>query len=89
MFPVIFRVLKAYAPYITLPVAAMVGIIGYNIENWVSDKYTPYQESISKKRTERLLENELNGVNESLKEKKFVAKSVFDKNLSPSLQENK
>lgn len=37
-----FRVLRTYAPYITLPFAAVVGFIGYNLESIVSDKYTPY-----------------------------------------------
>lgn len=42
MWPVILRVLRQYAPAITLPFAALIGIIGYNLENILSDKYTPY-----------------------------------------------
>lgn len=43
MWPgLVLRVLRNYAPYITLPFAAVVGFIGYKIENIVSDKYTPY-----------------------------------------------
>lgn len=42
MWPVFIAALRNYAPYITLPFAAVVGIIGYNLENWMSDKYTPY-----------------------------------------------
>lgn len=42
IWPVLFRTLRVYAPYITLPFAAMVGIIGYTLENRLSDKYTPY-----------------------------------------------
>lgn len=34
--------LRRNAVYITLPVAAVVGFIGYNLENLMSDKYTPY-----------------------------------------------
>ncbi|KAK9496650.1 hypothetical protein O3M35_013086 [Rhynocoris fuscipes] len=86
MFPLIFRAVRVYAPYITLPAAALIGIIGYNVENWLSDKYTPYQESIKEKRTERLLENGTSN-DGSLKEKKFISDTVFDKNLSPSLQD--
>lgn len=42
MWPVILGTLRTYAPYITLPFAGLVGVIGYNLENWLSDKYTPY-----------------------------------------------
>lgn len=34
--------LRTNAPYITLPVAAIVGVIGYNLESLLSDRYTPY-----------------------------------------------
>lgn len=42
MWPLILQFVRANAVYITLPVAAVVGVIGYNIENLISDKYTPY-----------------------------------------------
>lgn len=42
MWPVLFRVLRTYSPYITLPFAAIVGLIGYNLESRFSDKYTPF-----------------------------------------------
>lgn len=42
MWPLIMAVLRRNAVYITLPVAALVGVIGYNIEGLLSDKYTPY-----------------------------------------------
>lgn len=42
MWPVFYAALRGYAPYITLPFAALVGFIGYNLENILSDKYTPY-----------------------------------------------
>lgn len=42
MWPILLRMLRTYAPAITLPFAAVVGVIGYNLENWLSDKYTPY-----------------------------------------------
>lgn len=38
--------LRRNAVYLTLPVAAVVGFIGYNIENLVSDKYTPFNSKI-------------------------------------------
>lgn len=40
--PILFRVLRTYAPYITLPFAAVIGFVGYNFESLISDKYTPY-----------------------------------------------
>jgi hypothetical protein len=91
MLPVIFTFLRTYAPYITLPVAAVVGFIGYNLESILSDKYTPYQKSIEEKRKDRLMEENLTkDVTEidSLKERKFVPRSVFERNVSPSLQIN-
>ncbi|KDR14664.1 hypothetical protein L798_10771 [Zootermopsis nevadensis] len=89
MLPVVFAFLRRYVPFITLPFAAVVGIIGYNLEGMLSDKYTPYQKSIEGKREDRLLEESLaKDVTkvDSLKEKKFVPRSVFEKNVSPSLQ---
>nr|CAD7392528.1 unnamed protein product [Timema cristinae] len=60
MLPVLLAVLRSYAPYITLPVAAIIGIIGYKVEGLVSDKYTPYERSsIEEKREERLLDENL------------------------------
>lgn len=41
MLPILLRALSRYAPYITLPVAAVVGVIGYHLEDIMSDKYTP------------------------------------------------
>lgn len=42
MWPVVMALLRRNAVYITLPVAAVVGFIGYNLESVLSDKYTPY-----------------------------------------------
>lgn len=42
MWPILFNIIRANAVYITAPVAAVVGVIGYNIENLISDKHTPY-----------------------------------------------
>ncbi|XP_067000382.1 small integral membrane protein 12-A [Anabrus simplex] len=92
MLPVVYAFLRAYAPYITLPFAAVVGFIGYKVEGLLSDKYTPYQESIEEKREERLLEENLNKDLthvDSLKERKFVPRSVLERNLSPSLNQEK
>ncbi|ODM93274.1 Small integral membrane protein 12-A [Orchesella cincta] len=89
MFPAIWAVLRAYAPVITLPAAALVGIIGYALENIISDKYTPYKESIEEQRGERLLQEVDSGkLVDKLEEKKFVPKSIFERNLSPQLRKD-
>nr|CAD7412013.1 unnamed protein product [Timema poppensis] len=89
MLPLLLAVLRSYAPYITLPVAAVIGIIGYKVEGLVSDKYTPYERSsIEEKREERLLDENLSKDSievDSLKLKKFVPRTIFEKNVSPSL----
>lgn len=42
-----FRALRSYAPYITLPFAAVVGFLGYKIEGAISSKHTPYRGKIN------------------------------------------
>ena len=90
MWPVIWNFLRINAPYITVPFAAIVGVIGYNVESLISDKFTPFKtRSVEEERDERLLkelENTDAKAMDSLKEKKFVPKSIFEKNVSPSLQ---
>ncbi|KAG5900079.1 hypothetical protein JTB14_016051 [Gonioctena quinquepunctata] len=83
MWPVFFTALRTYAPYITLPFAGLVGIIGYNLENLLSDKYTPYNKSIGEQRQERLLQEDKlqGGENEKLKYKA----NVLNTNVAPSL----
>ncbi|XP_017472079.1 PREDICTED: small integral membrane protein 12-A [Rhagoletis zephyria] len=84
MWPIIMAVLRRNAVYITLPIAAVVGFIGYNLERKLSDRYTPYSKSIQECRAERLAEEELTdptGV-----EKLRLNTNVLERNLSPSLQ---
>lgn len=89
MWPIIINFLRVNAPYITLPFAAVVGVIGYNIECLVSDRTTPYKTSIEEQREDRLLKDlEKSDAKEieRLSEKKFVPRSIFEKNVSPSLK---
>ncbi|KAE8741524.1 hypothetical protein FOCC_FOCC012952 [Frankliniella occidentalis] len=76
--------------YIMMPVAIIGGTIGYLIESYISDRKTPgLDTSIEDIRVGRLVESELSSDPTnvgSLKEKKFVPKTIFEKNLSPSLQ---
>ena len=89
MWPVLINILRVNAPYITLPFAAIIGVIGYNIEQIISDRTTPFKNSVEEQREDRMLRN-LENVDaketESLKEKKFVPRTIFEKNVSPSLQ---
>lgn len=88
MLPV-WIALRTYAPYITFPVAAVIGFVGYHIEGLISDRQTPSRsKSIEEEREERRLidtiEKDSTQV-DSLKERKFIPKTILDRNLSPSL----
>lgn len=78
MWPLVNMALRRYAVYLTLPVAGVVGFIGYHIEGWVSDRYTPAAAPITQQRQDRLLENLDTGV---VKKKH----NPLEVNLSPSL----
>ncbi|XP_037072666.1 small integral membrane protein 12-like [Pollicipes pollicipes] len=84
MLPALMVVLRTYAPVITLPVAALVGFVGYNLES-LFDRSTPAPlEGVKDSREERRLEDAAAAVG-SLKDRTFVPKSVFEKNVSPTL----
>ncbi|XP_055837296.1 small integral membrane protein 12-A [Episyrphus balteatus] len=85
MWPIIMGLLRSNAVLITLPIACVVGAIGYNLESLLSDKYTPYSKSIQENRAERLAsENTLD--NAAIVEKLRLNENVLERNLSPSLQ---
>lgn len=88
MLPVIWGVIRTYAPIVTLPIAAVAGVLGYFLEGAVSDKYTPYKKSIEEQREDRMLEelSTSSGKVDKLEEKKFVPSNVFERNLSPQLR---
>ena len=53
---VIVRVVARYAPIVTIPVAVVLGFIGYTFESTFMSRKTDYLEkSISEEREERLL----------------------------------
>lgn len=85
MWNIIFNAARIYAPYITLPFAAVVGVIGYNLE-WTlrKERNTPYKASSTQEdRNERTL-REIELVDpthvESLKSKKDIPKTVLGRN---------
>jgi hypothetical protein len=73
---------------IVFPAVLVVGVIGYNIEGVMSDKYTPFKPSIEEQRNQRQLEElqKMQSEPGKLEDKKFVPKTVFERNLSPQLQ---
>ncbi|KAJ8707716.1 hypothetical protein PYW07_011393 [Mythimna separata] len=80
--------LRSNAPYFTLPVAAVVGVIGYNLESLLSDRYTPYNKAVQDQRLERLVEEE--ALNDPTNVQKLKYKeNVLGRNVPPSLQTNK
>ncbi|KAL1500736.1 hypothetical protein ABEB36_006182 [Hypothenemus hampei] len=84
MWPLVITFLRTYAPYVTLPFAGLVGFVGYNLENILSDKYTPYNKSIEELRNERLLQEDKLQSSEHASELRYEA-NVLGQNLSPSL----
>lgn len=87
------RIIFRYLPAVTVPIAAVIGFIGYNFESRFSKSFNPpFPESVQNKRTERLVDELSTTSTEnvediSLKSKKFVPKTIFEKNVSPSLQD--
>lgn len=92
VWPLIMGALRTYAPYITFPVAAVVGFIGYNMETWArGDTTTPFRaEGVKEERIDReliQLENTDCTQVESLKSRKDIPKTVLGRNdaLRPPL----
>ena len=91
MWPIILNAARVYAPYIVWPVAAVVGFIGYHIETGIRGEdgmNTPAKEhSIIEEREERrLMENREKNLTDvdSLKEGKFIPKTIFTNVQKPS-----
>uniref|UniRef100_T1E3E8 Putative secreted protein n=1 Tax=Psorophora albipes TaxID=869069 RepID=T1E3E8_9DIPT len=85
MWPILLQFLRSNVAYITLPIAGIIGVVGYNIESLLSDKYTPYSPSIQEKRAERTTEDE-RLENPTNVEKLVYKENVLGRNLSPSLE---
>ncbi|XP_034939483.1 small integral membrane protein 12 [Chelonus insularis] len=79
MWPILMSTLRRYVPYVTLPFAGIIGIIGSYLEGCVSDRHTPSTAPIVQQREERFLEN-LDSNSHNISKHK-----PFEVNISPSL----
>lgn len=77
--------LRTNAPYFTLPVAAVVGVIGYNLESLLSDRYTPYNKPVQDQRVERLIDEEVLSDPTNVQKLRYK-ENVLGRNVSPSLE---
>ncbi|XP_066573347.1 small integral membrane protein 12 [Amia ocellicauda] len=86
MWPIVWTAMRTYAPYITFPVALVVGAVGYNLE-WLirgTPPPAPEEKGILEQREDRKLE-ELSGRDltqvTSLKERlEFTPRAVLNRN---------
>ena len=87
MYQILVRVVSRYAPIITLPVAVVIGIIGYNIESFIrKDEPVKPTESVLEARDERLLRREI-GATQGVETMEQIQKtSVLDRNSSSNLK---
>ncbi|KAG7245137.1 hypothetical protein INR49_023703, partial [Caranx melampygus] len=86
MWPVMWTALRTYAPYVTFPVAFVVGAVGYHLEWFIRGTPKPREEekSILELREERKLQEQV-GMDStqvlSLKEKlEFAPKAALNRN---------
>ncbi|XP_060798807.1 small integral membrane protein 12 [Neoarius graeffei] len=86
MWPVVWATVRTYAPYVTFPVAFVVGAVGYHLEWFIRGPPKPPREEkgIAELREDRKLE-ELVGRDStqvlSLKDKlEFTPRAVLEKN---------
>ncbi|XP_062818149.1 small integral membrane protein 12 isoform X2 [Anolis carolinensis] len=88
MWPLLWATVRAYAPYVTFPVAFVVGAVGYHLEWFIRGQPPPPaledEKSISERREDRTLQEsagkDLTQV-VSLKEKmEFAPRAVLNRN---------
>lgn len=83
VWPLIMGAARAYAPYVVLPIAVVVGSIGYFIETRVrnNDKWAKEKPSTLEERTLRQLDAQDDPTNvQSLKYKEGIPGTIFDRN---------
>ncbi|XP_028819942.1 small integral membrane protein 12 [Denticeps clupeoides] len=93
MWPVVWTAMRTYAPYVTFPVAFVVGAVGYHLEWFIRGSPPPRQEErgVLELREERKLE-ELTGRDStqvtSLKDRlEFTPRAALNRNRSEKSQE--
>ena len=69
MWPALIAFARAYAPALVFPFAVVIGAVGYNLEGAISDKSTPWKESVNQRREDRKMDGE---------EEFKVPTSIFD-----------
>ena len=69
MWPALIAFARAYAPALVFPFAVVIGAVGYNLEGAISDKSTPWKESVNQRREDRKMDGE---------EEFKVPNSIFD-----------
>ncbi|XP_046683333.1 small integral membrane protein 12 [Homalodisca vitripennis] len=82
-------VLRTYAPVVTLPVAIIIGAVGYTLENRLSRKTTPSIESVEERRRKRQLQlGKVLISPEPIEDPSTIMpRTILDRNLSPSLMD--
>ncbi|XP_028317295.1 small integral membrane protein 12 [Gouania willdenowi] len=86
MWPVLWTAMRTYAPYVTFPVAFVVGAVGYHLEWFIRGPSTPREEekSIVELREERKLQEQAGTDSTqvlSLKEKlEFTPRAALNRN---------
>ena len=83
MWPILLGAVRAYAPYVVWPAAAVIGFIGYNVEWMIRDEKqaTPWKRSTQEERTLRLIQDTSDPTEvESLTAHKYEGRTIFDKN---------
>jgi len=76
--PWLLSLARAWAPRLMLPFSMVIGYVGYNLEDWLSDKHTPSRKSAIERREERrAIEGETDFK---------VPKTIFERNVSPGLE---
>lgn len=87
MWPVVWTAVRTYAPYVTFPVAFVVGAVGYHLEWFIRGTPKPREQvGILEQREERKLQ-EQEGMDStqvlSLKEKlEFTPRAALNRNRS-------
>ncbi|XP_034561429.1 small integral membrane protein 12 [Notolabrus celidotus] len=87
MWPIVWTAMRTYTPYVTFPVAFVVGAVGYHLEWFVRGTPKPREDkSVAELREERKLQEQMGTDSTqvlSLKDKlEFAPKAALNRNRS-------